>query len=58
MIVILAVYKIFFGSFVVPDTIVLKEGDTFQSFLQPLGSLDRLRVKLADKFGDYDMSHI
>lgn len=51
-------YKTFFASFVMPQTLVMKEWNTFQNFLEPLWSWDRLRVKVAYKFGDIDLSHI
>jgi len=47
-----------FASFAVPETIVLHEGDTFQSFLEPLDSWDRLRTKIASKMSAVDVSKI
>ncbi len=57
-IVLFVSYKVFFASFGVPETIVLRQGDTFQSFLEPLGAWDRLRTKIASKISDVDVSKI
>lgn len=58
VIVLFVWYKSLFASFAVPETIVLHEGDTFQSFLEPLDSWDRLRTKIASKMSAVDVSKI
>ncbi len=57
-IVLFVCYKSLLWSFTVPETIVLHEGDTFQSFLEPLSSWNRLRTKLAYRVSDTDVSNI
>lgn len=57
-IVLFVSYKSLLWSFTLPETIVLHEWDTFQSFLEPLSSWDRLRTKIASKISDVDVSKI